>query len=122
MSSDTDRRSQTDRRRAVRGGRRPTDLPGSTPLVLVVGSGANPQRASEAILRELRFAVAPAADLSEAIRVVEGLHPDLIVVRPDEAARLRAMIAVTVPVVEHDGDRADDSGLVERIRDAIRQR
>lgn len=121
-SRPSERRTLSDRRRASRGGRRPLDQQGFTPLVLVVGHGDTPQRECETILRELRFAVAPAADMAEAIRVVEGLHPDLIVAQRDEASQLRATAAVDVPVVEYEDGAADSGGLVERVRRAIRNR
>ena len=120
-SSPSERRARSDRRGAPRGGRRSHDKPGTTPLVLVVGHGGAPQRESETILRELKFAVAPAADLNEAIRVVEGLHPDLIVAQREEASQLRASKSVDVPVVEYDGSAQDTDGLIERVRQAIRK-
>jgi CheY-like chemotaxis protein len=116
MSSTSERRVKSDRRKAVRGGRRPDDLPGSAPLVLVVGNGRDPRQEAETILGELRFAVAPAADVSEALRIVKSLRPDLIVARPADALRLRADKSVGVPIVEYDGD-----GLVERLRKTIRK-
>jgi hypothetical protein len=122
MSSTSERRTQSTRRQAVRGGRRPYDQSGSAPLVLVVGDGRNPRHESETILGQLRFAVAPAADVSEALRIVESLHPDLIVARPEDALRLRAEGSVSVPIVEYDGGRAADGELVERLREAIRKR
>ena len=120
-SSPSERRARSDRRGAPRGGRRSHDQPGTTPLVLVVGHGGTPQRESETILRELKFAVAPAADLNEAIRVVEGLHPDLIVAQREEASQLRASKSVDVPVVEYDISARDTDGLIERVRQAIRK-
>ena len=65
--------------------------------------------------------MAPAADLNEAIRVVEGLHPDLIVAQREEASQLRASKSVDVPVVEYDGSARDIDGLIERVRQAIRK-
>ena len=50
MSSTTERRQGSDRRKAPRGGRRPEDKPGFAPLVLVVGDGRQPEREAEAIL------------------------------------------------------------------------
>ena len=121
-SSPSERRAKSDRRRAPRGGRRSHDQPGTTPLILVVGHGDAPERESETILRELKFAVAPAADISEAIRVVEGLHPDLIVARREEASQLRASRSVDVPVVEYEGGAREIDGLIERVRQAMRKR
>ena len=120
-SRQSERRTEADRRSESRGGRRSHDQPGFTPLVLVVGRDGTPQRESETILRELRFAVAPAADMAEAIRVLEGLNPDLIVAQRDEAAQLRATGSVDVPIVEYDGLATDVDDLVERVRQAIRK-
>ena len=118
MPTPTERRTQADRRKSARGGRRPQDQPGSAPLVLVVGHGADPERESATILRECRFAVAPAADVPEALRVIDGVHPDLIVAGPEEAARLRA---TGLPIVEYTISNEPDGGLVERLRAAIRK-
>jgi len=117
MTSLTERRTQPDRRKAPRGGRRAYDQEGFAPLVLVVGDGRNPQHESERILRECRFAVAPAANVPEALRVVDAVHPDLIVAQPEDAPRLKGS---GVPVVEYtpgDPSRAD---LIDRLRQAIR--
>jgi len=122
MSSTSQRRAQPNRRKAVRGGRTPSDLPGFAPLVLVVGDGRDPRSEAEAILGKLRFAVAPAADVSEALRVVKSLQPDLIVAGPQDASRLRAEGSVAVPIVEYDSREAAAVALVERLRDAIRSR
>ena len=119
MPTPSERRGRPDRRTAARGGRRPHDRPGSTPLVLVVGDGGDPQHESETILRELKFAVAPAADAGEALRVVEGMRPDLIVAPPDQASRLRD---AGIPIVEYSAGDTTDGGLVKRLREAIRKR
>ena len=121
MTKTSERRASPDRRRAPRGGRRPDDLPGTTPLVLVVGNGGPPQRESEAILASMNFAVAPTADVGEALRVVEGLNPDLVVARPEQASRLRASGVVTAPIVEFTGEGAGEGALVELLREAIRR-
>ena len=117
--SPSERRAKPDRRQAVRGGRRPDDQPGVTPLVLVVGNGDAAQRDAETILGELKCAVAMASDASEALRVVEGVHPDLIVTRPEEAPDLRA---AGVPIVEYQGDVAAGLGLVDRVLAALRKK
>lgn len=121
MANPSERRNQPDRRKAPRGGRRPHDQLGSTPLVVILGSGAAPQHESEAVLTQLKFAVAPASNFSEALRAVEGLHPDVIVAPAGEASRLRATGSVTVPIVEYDS-RESSGNLVEQLRDAIRKR
>jgi len=121
VSNTSDRRSQSDRRAAPRGGRRPHDLPGTTPLILVVGDEGKVQRQSEAILAELKFAVASAATVSDALRVAEGIHPDLIVAGAEDASHLRTAGAVEVPIVEY-GDTRRDEALLTRVRDAFRKR
>jgi CheY-like chemotaxis protein len=90
--------------------------------VLVVGDGGLPRRESETILRELKFAVAPAADVEEALKVVEGLHPDLIVARAEDAHRLRS--AASVPIIEYEmtEGEAQSRGLVERLLAKVRGR
>lgn len=87
--------------------------------MLVVGNGREPQRESETILRECRFAVAPAVDVPEALRVVEAVHPDLIVAQAEDAPRLKG---TGVPVVEYKADDASGADLVARLRQAIRGR
>lgn len=121
MSSTTERRQGSDRRKAPRGGRRPEDKAGFAPLVLVVGDGRQPEREAEAILAKLNFAVAPAADLAEARRVIDSLNPDLIVARAEDAERLRGEGTVQVPIVESGDQRREAEALVQRIRFALRQ-
>jgi CheY-like chemotaxis protein len=117
-SSPSERRAKPDRRQAVRGGRRPYDEPGVTPLVLVVGNGDAPQRDAETILGKLKCAVAMASDANDALRVLESLHPDLIVTRPDAAPDLRG---AGIRIVEYEGDVADGPELVDRVLAALRK-
>jgi PleD family two-component response regulator len=120
MPSTSERRQGSDRRKTARGGRRPYDKPGFSPLVLVVGDGHQPEKESEAILARLNFAVAPAVDLAEAKRVIGSLNPDLIVASADDAEKLRAD-RVSVPIVESRDHHRDADALVQRIRFALRQ-
>lgn len=87
----------------------------------MVGDGGDMQRQSEAILSELRFAVAPAATVGDALRIAGGIHPDIIVARPEHASDLRAAPSVEVPIVEYGGETTD-TNLVARVRDALRKR
>lgn len=89
--------------------------------MLVVGDGRRPEREAEAILARLNFAVAPAADLAEAKRVIESLNPDLIVAQAEDVERLRAETGVRVPIVESGDERREAEALVQRIRFALRQ-
>lgn len=89
---------------------------------MVVGHGGPPQRESETILARLNFAVAPTADVAEALRVVESLRPDLIVARPQEASTLRASGTIAAPIVEFSDDQAVATALVDLLRGALRKR
>lgn len=122
MPSNSERRNGPDRRHVPRGGRRPHDEAGFAPLVLVVGDQHERDSQCEAILGQLRFAVAPAADVPEALRVIDAVNPDLIVARPDAAQRLRGEPSISVPVIEFGAQSGDGDALLERIRDAIRTR
>lgn len=122
MPSNSERRNRLERRQAPRGGRRPLDEAGLAPLVLVVGEPHEREPQCEAILTQLRFAVAPAADVTDALRVIEAVHPDLIVARSDAADRLRGEPSISVPVIEFSADGGESDALLERIRDAIRTR
>ena len=116
-----ERRSSGDRRRSARGGRRPYDAAGFAPLVLVVGDSHERQSEYGTILSRLQFAVVPATDVAEALRVIDAVHPDLIVAGPDPADRLRRDESVSIPVVEFDGTREEGDALVERITTAIQR-
>src|SRR6476619_3794109 len=75
MSPDTERRTQRDRRRTTRGGRRPGDPTGYDPLILVADEDASNGARCVAILAKLRFAVAPAHTVEEAVKAMEALRP-----------------------------------------------
>ena len=92
------------------------------PLVLVVGDPQEREPQCEAILTQLRFAVAPAADVTDALRVIEAVHPDLIVAGPDAAERLRGESSISIPVIEFSAESAEPDALLDRIRAAIRTR
>lgn len=110
-----------DRRRLPRGGRRATDRAGYAPLVLLVDDIDNGNRC-EAILSKLRFAVAPARGLDEALRIMTGLHPDLIVARSNDAAALRGAAPQQVPVVVITDESMEGDVLIAAIRRALRAR
>jgi hypothetical protein len=117
MPDSPDHRRGPDRRRAHRGGRRALDQPGFAPLVMLVGDNGE---SCEAILAKLRFAVAPTRTADEALRVMTGLNPDLIVAREPDAARLRGEAPQHVPVVVLNDQTADPDVLVAEIRKALR--
>lgn len=131
MPSESERRGGPDRRSEPRGGRRPTDQSGFTPLVLVVNEDSRVREVCEVILAKLRFAVTPATSVEEAIKVVAALRPEVIVARPRDIEALRAHTSRTeqgaaIPIVAtDDGDtdaaaRFDMSGLIDAIRRALR--
>src|SRR4051794_18756263 len=88
-----ERRRAADRRGSPRGGRRPGDIQGYSPLILVADDDANSGAHCVAILARLRFAVAPAHSVEEAIKVMTSLHPTLIVSRLKDETGLRAQMA-----------------------------
>lgn len=121
----SERRHGSDRREFSRGGRRPGDVQGYAPLVLVADDDPEAGARCVAILSRLRFAVAPAHSPEEAIRIMRSLHPDLIVARLKDEAVLRSemrsdpsigdipILALT-PANDHPAD------LVEEIRRVLR--
>jgi hypothetical protein len=119
MPHTPEHRRGPDRRRLPRGGRRATDRPGYAPLVLLVDDTDDGHRC-EAILSKLRFAVAPARGIDEALRIMTGLQPDLIVARSADAARLRIEAPQHVRIVVPADDRMEGEALVEEIRRALR--
>ncbi len=122
MPHTPEQRRGPDRRRLPRGGRRATDRPGYAPLVLVVDEDADSGSRCEAILSKLRFAVAPARSVDEALRIMAAIHPDLVVTRESDAERLRTQAPKQVAVVvTPDGDVTAET-LVEDIRKALRAR
>jgi hypothetical protein len=110
-----------DRRRLPRGGRRVGDVPGFAPLVLVVGKGETAMAQSEAVLARLKFAVTTSGTVEEALRVMSGIRPDVVVAEQEAASRIRLEAPEHVPVVEMNGDmRTNPDALIEGIRHAIR--
>ncbi len=110
-----------ERRRLPRGGRRGADSGGFAPLVLLVGEGASVIAQSEAVLAKLRFAVATSGSVEEALRVVAGIRPDVVVADADAASRIRREAPVHLPiVVMSDEMREDREVLVKEIRETIR--
>jgi hypothetical protein len=116
-----EQRRQPDRRRLPRGGRRAADRSGYAPLVLLVDEDAEAGEACEAILLKLRFAVAPARNVADALKILTGLRPDVIVARSADAARLRMEVPGHIPVVAADETVKGDA-LVEKVRATLRSR
>ena len=110
-----------ERRRLPRGGRRVGDVAGFAPLGLVVGRGEAAVAQSEAVLARLRFAVTTSGTVEEALRVLSGIRPDVVVAEPEAASRIRLEAPEHVPVVEMSaGMRDNPDALIEGIRDALR--
>jgi len=129
MTSDPEkeRRAQTDRRQTPRGGRRPGDPQGYSPLILVADDDADNGARCVAILSRLRFAVAPAHSVDEAIKVAQALHPNLIVARLSDQSALREQLAGDpsirdIPFLALTDDNDAPQLMIEEIRRALRPR
>jgi PleD family two-component response regulator len=125
--SEQERRHASDRRRFARGGRRPYDRDGYAPLVLVAADDVANRAHCEAILAALRFAVAPAHSVEEAVRVMHGLRPNVVVAHLKDNERLRAEMqqdprTADVPLITIDGDASDPLEFISEIRRVLRSR
>jgi len=121
MTSTPEQRQAPDRRRQSRGGRRPSDTDGFTPLVLVADEDAGNRDLCEAILAKLRFAVAPVDSVEQAVKVIATLRPDVIVAHArDVSALQRAASPSGVPFVTVTEELRQPDRLVSAIRNAIR--
>jgi CheY-like chemotaxis protein len=119
------RRNGPDRRNTPRGGRRPGDTQGYAPLILVADDDANSGARCVAILARLRFAVAPAHSVDEAIKIMTSLHPTLIVARLKDEAALRAHMDADpgigdIPILTLTAENDAPLLMVEDIRRALR--
>jgi hypothetical protein len=111
MSEHLENRRGEERRKRARGGRRPGDVDGFAPLVLLVGSSRQIAEGSDAILVKLKFAVATSPTVDDAIRVLADLRPEVIVASAADAAAIRAASAVPVvvaPPVDDSPERLTD--------------
>ncbi len=116
-----DLRQGRDRRRAPRGGRRPDDVAGFTPLVFLVDEDRTSGDICETLLATLRFAVARMDSVARAVTVVSTLLPDVIVVRARDVAPLqRAAWPSDVPVVTVTDGLREPAALIHAIRTAVR--
>jgi CheY-like chemotaxis protein len=125
MSSDSERRGKPDRRNTPRGGRRPGDPIGYSPLILVADEDASNGARCVAILAKLRFAVAPAYSVDEAIKIMRTLNPQLIVARLADEPELRRIMTEDpaigdIPMVTMTAQNDDPAVLIEEIRAALR--
>src|SRR5918995_4278605 len=115
-----EKRQSADRRSRPRGGRRAGDKAGFAPLVLLVDENPENGARCEAILAKLRFAVAPAHTVDEAIRVMDALRPNLVVARVDDVSRLKKATPSGIPFVLLTEAHNDLEEMVEEIRRALR--
>jgi CheY-like chemotaxis protein len=123
---DRERRRTTDRRTMPRGGRRPTDAQGYAPLILVADDDANSGARCVAILARLRFAVAPAHSVDEAVKIMTSLHPNLIVARLKDEKALRHQMEIDpslgdIPIVTLTPENDAPQIMIEEIRRTLRR-
>ena len=95
-------------------------------MILVADDDANAGAHCVAILARLRFAVAPAHSVEEAIKVMTSLHPTLIVSRLKDATGLREQMASNpalgdIPVVTLTPENDAPQLMIEEIRRALRR-
>src|SRR4051812_48220696 len=110
-----------ERRRLPRGGRRAGDAAGVAPLLLFIGRGGRGVAPGGAGLARFWVARTTTGTVEEALRMMEGLRPDVVVAESAAASRLRLEWPEHVPVVEVTGEmREDPEALVEGIRQALR--
>ena len=126
MTPESERRGVPERRRTPRGGRRPGDPMGYSPLVMVADDDASNGARCVAILAKLRFAVAPAHSVEEAVKVMQALRPDLIVARLADEPQLRAHMDADpslgdIPFITMTAENDDPEVLIEEIRRALRR-
>jgi hypothetical protein len=121
MPNTPEQRRGPDRRVRPRGGRREEDRDGFAPLVLLVGDDASLVEQSEAVLAKLRFGVTVSSSVEDALRVLTGLRPDIVVAGPEDADRIRMEAPEHLPVVVMtDEMRVDRGVLIEGIRETLR--
>lgn len=116
-----DKRHGADRRRRPRGGRRDGDQQGFAPLVLLVDEDASSGQRGETILAKLKFAVAPAQNVAEAMRVMTALRPNLIVGHVSDPDALRRAAPDGIPVVILDASISAPEAMIDEIRRALRR-
>ena len=115
-----DRRLGPDRRKHPRGGRRPSDASGYSPLIMVIESDSAKRDVTEAILARLSFAVVPVDSVERALSITRALRPSVIVCPEDDAPLVHAGLqSPDIPVVTMTGE---PEVLLENIRKAIRAR
>jgi CheY-like chemotaxis protein len=122
MTAPIEQRQGGDRRRRPRGGRRPGDLQGYTPLVMVIDPDASRRDVSEAILAKLRFAVAPVESVEKGVSIAQALRPEVIVTTEANVEKIRMLLPRNegIPIVALDDETRVTDALIEEVRRAIR--
>ena len=118
MSINLEKRQGLDRRNHSRGGRRPTDRRGATPLVVVADDEPGSRTTCETILAKLNFAVAPVDSVTRALEVMATLRPEVVVAKVRDAEPLQKQTLAPVVIVTE--AMRDPDVLVEAIRKALR--
>jgi DNA-binding NtrC family response regulator len=113
-----EKRQGLDRRNQSRGGRRPTDRRGATPLVVVADDEPGSRTTCETILAKLNFAVAPVDSVTRALEVMATLRPEVVVAKVRDAELLQKQTLAPVVIVTE--AMRDPDVLVEAIRKALR--
>ena len=98
---------------------------GYAPLILVADPDAGNGARCIAILAKLHFAVAPAHSVEEALKVMEALHPTLIVARLSDEPALRARMSTNpeiadIPIITMTAENDDPAVLIDEIRAGFR--
>jgi CheY-like chemotaxis protein len=93
-------------------------------LVLVADDDADAGARCVAILARLRFAVAPAHSVEEAIKVMQSLRPNLIVARLRDEPALREQMASNpeigeIPFITLTSENEAPQILIEEVRRAL---
>ena len=118
MNITPEKRQGLDRRNQSRGGRRPTDRRGATPLVVVADDEPGSRTTCETILAKLNFAVAPVDSVTRALEVMATLRPEVVVAKVRDAELLQKQTLAPVVIVTE--AMRDPDVLVEAIRKALR--
>jgi hypothetical protein len=115
-------RQRPDRRFYCRGGRRPGDANGFSPLVIVVEADGARRTITERILASSHFAVAPVATVESALSICRGLSPAAIVCAKRDETRLRAgLMPRVIPIVGTNVGPTALDRLIDRIREVLRR-
>ena len=91
--------------------------------MLLVGDDEPVTSMAEAVLAKLRFAVTTSKTVDDAIRVLAGLRPDIVVAGAADANRVKREAAAKLSVVVMTDDmRENPEVLIPAIRETLRAR